>query len=83
MDILTYYCDMDDKIDTVFDYDTLDEIADILINELNTIFQTVAPSKLIQCNNRYNKWYNHDIETQADIKNKAHDKAKLTNDPDD
>lgn len=33
--------------------------------------------------NRYNKWYNTDIETQADIKNKAYTKAKWTNDPDD
>ena len=83
MDILTYYCDMNDKIDTVFDYDTPNDIADILIIELNTIIQTIAPSRLIQYKNRYNKWYNKDIETQADIKNKAHDKAKLTNDPDD
>ena len=82
-DILTYCCDKNDRIDTVFYYDTPDKIADILINELNTIIQTIAPSRLIQCKNRYNKWYNKDIETQADIKNKAHDKAKLTNDPDD
>ena len=74
---------MNDNIDTVFDYDTPDEIADILITELNNIIQTIAPSRLVQCKNRYNKWYNKDIETQADIKNKAHDKAKMTNDPDD
>ena len=82
-DIPTYYCDMNDKIDTVFDYDTPDEIADILINELNTIIQTIAPSRLIHCKNRYSKWYNKDIQTQADIKDKAHDRAKMTNDPDD
>ena len=74
---------MNDKIDTVFDYDTSNEIADILIDEINNIIQTIAPSKLIKCKDRYNKWYNMDIETQADIKNKAHDKVKLTNDPDD
>lgn len=74
---------MNDKIDTVYDYDTPDEIAEIPINELNTIIQTVAPSKLRQCMNRYNKWYNKDKETQADIKNKAHYKAKKTNDPED
>ena len=83
MDILTYYCGMNDKIDTVFDYHTPNDIADILITKLNTIIQTIAPSKLIQCKNRYNKWYNSDIETQADIKDKAHKKAKMTNDPDD
>ena len=80
---MTQYCNSKKTIDTVFDYGTQDQIADILINELNTIIQTIAPSKLIQCKNRYNKWYNHDIEIQADIKNKAHDKAKRTNDPDD
>ena len=58
-------------------------IADILINEMNSIIQTIAPSKLVQCNNKYNKWYNHDIEIQADRKNKAYDKARQTNDPED
>ena len=58
-------------------------IADILITDLNTIIQTIAPSRLIQCKNRYNKWYNHNIERQADIKNKEHSKAKMTNDPED
>ena len=82
-DILTYYCDMNDKIDTVFDFDTPNDIADILINEIDSIIQTIAPSKLVQCRNRNNKWYNKDIETQADVKNETHDKAKLTNDPDD
>merc|ERR1711867_9332 len=74
---------MNNKIDTIFDLDTPDEIANILINKFTSIIQTIAPSKLVQCKNRYNKWYNNDIETQADIKNKAHDKAKKTNDPDD
>merc|ERR1712240_702147 len=82
-DILTYYCDMNDKIDTVFDYDNSDDIADILIDEVNNIIQTIAPSKLIQCKNRYSKWYNKDIQTQADIKDRAHDKAKKTKDPHD
>ena len=82
-DILTDYCDRNDRIDTVFDYDTSNEIADILIEEIDNIIQTISPSKLVQCKNRYNKWYNTDIERQADIKNKAHDKAKKTNDPDD
>ena len=78
-----YYCDMNDKIDTVFDYDTSNEIADILIDEINNILQTIAPSKLIQYKSRYSKWYNKDIQAQADIKDRAHDKAKKTNDPDD
>ena len=65
---MTQYCDINKTTDTVFDYDTPDKISDILINELNTIIQTIALSKLVQCKNRYNKWYNHDIETQADIK---------------
>ena len=66
-----YYCDMNEKIDTVFDYDTPNDIADILINKINTIIETIAPSKLVQCNNKYNKWYNHDIETQADRKKQS------------
>ena len=60
-DILTQYCDMNDRIDTVFDYDTSNDIADILIDEINNIIQTIAPSRLIQCKNRYNKWYDKDI----------------------
>ena len=36
-DILTQYCDMNDRIDTVFDYDTSNDIADILIDEINNI----------------------------------------------
>merc|ERR1711867_238665 len=74
---------MNNKIDTIFDLDTPDEIANILINKFTSIIQTISPSKLIQCKNRYNKWYNKDIETQAEIKNKAHDKAKMTDNPDD
>ena len=62
---------------------TPDKIADILIKELDTIIETIAPSRLIQCKNIYNKWYNKDIERQAKIKDKAHSKAKQTNDPDD
>ena len=45
--------------------------------------ETIALSKLVQCTKRYNKWYNSDIETQADFQDKAHMKAKLTNDLDD
>ena len=41
-DILTQYCDMNDRIDTVFDYDTSNDIADILIDEINNIIQTIA-----------------------------------------
>ena len=48
-DILTQYCDMNDRIDTVFDYDMSNDIADILIDEINNIIQTIAPSRLIQC----------------------------------
>ena len=46
-DILTQYCDMNDKIDTVFGYDMSNDIADILIDEINNMIQTIAPSKLI------------------------------------
>ena len=48
-DILTQYCDMNDRIDTVFDYDMSNDIANILIDEINNIIQTIAFSKLIQC----------------------------------
>ena len=46
---MTQYCDMNDRIDTVFDYDTSNDIADILIDEINNIIQAIAPNKLIQC----------------------------------
>ena len=49
MTILTQYCDMNDRIDTVFDYDMSNDIANILIDEINNIIQTIAPKKLIQC----------------------------------
>ena len=75
-EILTYYCDMNDRIDTVFNYDNSDDIADILIDEIYNIIQTIAPSNLIQCKNKYSKWYNKDIQTQADIKDKAHAEQK-------
>ena len=74
---------MNDRIDTVFDYDMSNDIADILIDEINNIIQTIAPNKLIQCKNRYNKWYDKDIKIQVDNKDKAHDRAEMTNDPDD
>ena len=54
-----------DRIDTVLNYDMSNNIADILIDEINNIIQTIAPSRLIQCKNRYNKWYDKDIELQA------------------
>ena len=73
---MTQYCDMNDRIDTVFDYDTSNDIADILIDEINNIIQTIAPSRLIQCKNRYNKWYDKDIGLKADNKNTTHDRAK-------
>ena len=34
---------MNDRIDTVFDYDMSNDIADILIDEINNIIQTIAP----------------------------------------
>ena len=74
---------MNDRIDTVFNYDTSNEIADILIDKINNMIQMIAPSRLIQYENRYSKWYNKDIQTQPDIEDKAHDRAKKTNDPDD
>lgn len=80
---MTQYCDYNDRIDTIFEYETSDKIADILITELDKIIETIAPSKLIQCKNRYNKWYNKEIEMQATIQDKAHDKAKQTNDTND
>ena len=42
-DILTQSCDMNDRIDTVFDYDMSNDIADILIDEITNIIQTIAP----------------------------------------
>jgi len=69
-DILTQYCDMNDRIDTVFDYDMSNDIANILIDEINNIIQTIAPNKLIQCKNRYNKWYDKVIKIQVDNKDK-------------
>ena len=46
---MTQYCDMNDRIGTEFDYDMSNDIANILINEINNITQTIALSKLIQC----------------------------------
>ena len=69
-DILTQYCDMNDRIDTVFDYDMSNDIANILIDEINHIIQTIAFSRLMQCKNRYNKWYEKDIKIQVDNKDR-------------
>ena len=33
----------------VLNYDMSNNIADILIDEINNIIQTIAPNKLIQC----------------------------------
>ena len=46
---MTQYCEMNDRIDTVFDYDMSNDIADMLIDEINNIKQTIVLSKLTQC----------------------------------
>ena len=73
---MTQYCNLNTKIYKVFDYNRLDEIADILINEMDTIIETITPSKLIHGSNIYNKWHNTIVDRKAKIKYKAHNKAK-------
>ena len=72
---LVTFFNSNSKINSIFNHDDPNTIADILINELNLIIETLSPEKLIQHNNNYAPWLNSDFFKLLAKKNMAHKKA--------
>ena len=51
---------MNEPLHRVFQIRDLDLIIQIIIREFNRVIEEIAPSKVIQCSNRYQPW--HDDE---------------------
>merc|ERR1712240_971213 len=75
---LLHYLNTTNTIDKVFNYEDPNQIADTLINKINRCIKTIAPSKLIQCTKKHCNWYTTALNKLAQNKNKAHNKANLT-----
>ena len=65
------------EIQSVFHHKDPNHIAETIINQMDIIINSIAPSKKIQCKKNYVKWLNNDIKKQGNIKNLAHKQAKL------
>merc|ERR1712030_82609 len=69
---LQQYYNYNTEIQKAFNHSNPNTIAEIIINQVNIIINSIAPAKKIQCKKKYAKWLNINIKNQGDIKNKAH-----------
>ena len=68
-----------ETINSIFNYDNPNTIANILIHELNSIIEFLSPEKLIQHKNNYAPWLNGEYFKLLSKKNLAHKKATKSN----
>ena len=76
---LTTLFNSNQNISSIFNYEDPNVIANILINELNSIIESLAPEKLIQHSNKYAPWLNGDYFKLLSKKNLAHKRASMSN----
>ena len=73
---LTNYIDNNNRLNEIFNLEDPDQIANILLSELNIIINCIAPAKKIQCKSKYAPWIDDDYITQAKLRDDLHSKAK-------
>lgn len=70
-DTLLHYFNINKKINDIFSSDDPNLIADIIISQLDTIINSIAPAKRIQCVKKHTKWYTPELEKLAELKKQS------------
>ena len=70
-------------LNSIFSYDDPDIVADILQLELNSIINSIAPSKIVQYRKDYIPYYNPNILQELELNKSLLNKAIYTNKHDD
>ena len=76
---LNQYFDHNHELNRIFNETDPDAIAEILINELSLIIETISPSKKIQCSNSFCPWLDDEYRIEASIRDNLHTIARTTN----
>ena len=70
-------------LDSIFNYDDPDTVTEILQLELNSIINSIAPSKVVQYRSDYVPYYNEDILNDMTKQKAMLNRAILSNSHDD
>ena len=65
---LTQYIDHNDRLNEIFSLDDPDQIANILLSELNLIINCIAPKKRIQVKTKFAPFIDKELRTAIDQK---------------
>ena len=80
---LGHIFDMHDHINNIFTCNDPDDITNIIVSQMDSIIESIAPKTRIQCCNRYAKWYSPKVKELGEIKNKSHSRAKQSDNQED
>ena len=80
---LKNYIDHNQNLNSIFNYEDPEIIANILITELNLIINCIAPKRRVQLTKRFAPYINKSLKDEITVKNNIYKKYIKTKDKND